>query len=56
MPDVTAVIKAAHQDEVPPYDSDASLTEEDIVDGISKLASDVFADRAAQESDIYDKD
>jgi hypothetical protein len=56
MLDVTAVIKAAQKDEIPPYDSDASLTEEEIVDGISKLAADVFADRAAQESDIYDKD
>jgi hypothetical protein len=55
MPDVAAVIKAAQQ-EIPPYDSDASLTEEEIVDGISKLAADVFADRTAQESDIYDKD
>lgn len=56
MPDVAAVIKPLQQDENPPYDSDASLTEEEIVDGISKLAADVFANRAAQESDIYDKD
>lgn len=56
MLDAIAVIKAAQQNEIPPYDSDASLTEEEIVDGISKLAANVFADRAAQESDIYDKD
>jgi hypothetical protein len=56
MPHVAAVIKPLQQDEIPPYDSDASVTEEEIVDGISKLAANVFADRTAQESDIYDKD
>ena len=56
MSDVAAVVKTPQQDEIPPYDSNASLTEEEIVDGISKLAADVFAARAAQESDIYDID
>lgn len=56
MPDVAAVAKTPQQDEIPSYDSDANLTKEEIVDGISKLAADVFADRAAQESDICDKD
>lgn len=56
MPDVAAAVKTPQQDEIPPYDSDANLTEEEIVDGISKLAADVFAERAAQESDLYDKD
>lgn len=56
MLDVAAVVKTPQQDEIPAYDSDASLTKEEIVDGISKLAADVFADRAAQESDIYNKD
>lgn len=47
------MIKAAQQDTESTYDSDADLTEEDIVKGLSKLAADAFADLAAQESDIY---
>ncbi len=50
------MIKVAQQDENSTYDSDAGLTKEEIVEGLSKLAADAFADRAAQESDVYDED
>jgi hypothetical protein len=53
MPDVTAVIKADQQDAERTYDSDADLTEGEIVKGLSKLAADALANLAAQESDIY---